>query len=89
MQADGIKFALVSEGQIRVGHVHLMLFVSISFALGSQHEREFWWNMGFIHYYTLLLFFTWGGGGAGRTMRLIIVHKQDLLPLKLVIHARM
>ena len=29
-----------------VGHVDFMLFVSISFALGSQCERGFWWNMG-------------------------------------------
>ena len=29
----------------RVGHVDF-LFVSISFALGSQRERTFWWNMG-------------------------------------------
>ena len=30
-----------------VGHVHFMLFMSISFALGSQLERSFRWNMGF------------------------------------------
>ena len=30
-----------------IGHVHFMLFVSISFALGSQRERSFQWNMGF------------------------------------------
>ena len=24
-----------------------MLFVSISFAMGTQHEPGFWWNMGF------------------------------------------
>ena len=29
-----------------VGHVHFMLFMSISFALGSQLERSFRWNMG-------------------------------------------
>ena len=29
-----------------VGHVHFMLFVSISFALGSQRKRSFQWNMG-------------------------------------------
>ena len=29
-----------------VGHVDFMLFVSISFALGSQRERSFQWNMG-------------------------------------------
>ena len=28
------------------GHVRFMLFVSISFALGSQHECSFQWNMG-------------------------------------------
>ena len=31
----------------RVGHVHFMLFVSILFALGSQREGSFQWNMGF------------------------------------------
>ena len=31
---------------LRVGHVHFMLFVSISFALGSQCKRSFQWNMG-------------------------------------------
>ena len=31
---------------VRVGHVHFMLFVSISFALGSQRECSFQWNMG-------------------------------------------
>ena len=30
----------------RVGHVHFMLFMSNSFALGSQHEHSFQWNMG-------------------------------------------
>ena len=38
-------------GSPRVGshisHVDIMLFVSISFTLGSQHERNFRWNMGF------------------------------------------
>ena len=29
-----------------VGHVHLMLFVSVSFALG-QRKHSFQWNMGF------------------------------------------
>ena len=29
-----------------VGHVHFILFVSISFALGSQCKRGFQWNMG-------------------------------------------
>ena len=30
-----------------VGHIHFMLFVSISFAFGSQRECSFQWNMGF------------------------------------------
>ena len=30
-----------------IGHVHFMLFVSISFALGSQRKRSFQWNMDF------------------------------------------
>ena len=30
-----------------VGPVHLMLFMSISFAFGSQRKRSFQWNMGF------------------------------------------
>ena len=30
-----------------IGHVHFMFFVSISFALGSQREPSFQWNMGF------------------------------------------
>ena len=29
-----------------VGHVDFMLFVSISFAFGSQHEPDFWLNSG-------------------------------------------
>ena len=39
------------EGWVHIGHVDFMLFVSISFvsipfALGSQRESSFWWNMG-------------------------------------------
>ena len=30
-----------------VGHVDFVLFVSLSLALGSQHEYNFQWNMGF------------------------------------------
>ena len=30
-----------------ISHVDFMLFVSISFALGSQRKRNSWWNMGF------------------------------------------
>ena len=30
----------------RVGHVHLMFFVLISLALGSQRKPSFQWNMG-------------------------------------------
>ena len=29
-----------------VGHVHFMLFMSISFALGTQCKLVFQWNMG-------------------------------------------
>ena len=31
----------------RVGHVHFMFFVLISFALDSQRKPSFQWNMGF------------------------------------------
>ena len=31
---------------VRVGHVHFMLCVSISFALGGQRKRSFQWDMG-------------------------------------------
>ena len=30
----------------RVGHVHFMLFVLISFVLGTQREPSLQWNMG-------------------------------------------
>ena len=30
-----------------VGHVHFMLFMSISFAPGTQRKLVFQWNMGF------------------------------------------
>ena len=30
-----------------VGHVHFILFVSISFAFGGQRKPSFQWNMGF------------------------------------------
>ena len=30
-----------------VGHIYFILFVSISFALGSQREPSIQWNMGF------------------------------------------
>ena len=29
-----------------VGHVHFIIFVLISFALGSRRKRSFQWNMG-------------------------------------------
>ena len=36
----------------RVGHVHFILFVSISFAFGSQRKPGFRWNMGLrLHIY--------------------------------------
>ena len=31
----------------RVGHVHFMLFMSISFASGTQRQLVFQWNMGY------------------------------------------
>ena len=37
----------------RVDYVHFMLFVSLSLALGSQHEHNFQWNMGFTQLKTL------------------------------------
>ena len=37
----------VPTQNFRVGHVHFILFVSISFVLGSQRERSFQQNMGF------------------------------------------
>ena len=33
----------------RFGHVHFMFFVSISFALATQHKPIFLWNMCYIH----------------------------------------
>ena len=36
----------VCESWVYIGHVDFMLFVSISFALGSQCKLIFWWNMG-------------------------------------------
>ena len=33
-------------GSPGVGHVHFMLIVSISFALGGQRKHIFQWNMG-------------------------------------------
>ena len=35
----------------RVGHVHFMLFMSISFASGTQRKLVFRWNMGLSVYY--------------------------------------
>ena len=35
----------VHKNGVCIGHVYFMLFVSISFALGSQHKRNFEWNM--------------------------------------------
>ena len=39
----------VGKDWIHVGHLHFMLFVSISFKLGSQRKPNFQWNMGFSH----------------------------------------
>ena len=36
----------VPESWVCFMHVHFMLFVSISFALGTLCESVFWWNMG-------------------------------------------
>ena len=50
---------MVRIGYARVGfalHVYFMFFVSISFALGTQHELVFWWNMGLSMYtYNVLI----------------------------------
>ena len=40
-----------------VGHVYFMFFVLISFALGSQREASFQWNMGFTVFPTSFLSF--------------------------------
>ena len=37
----------------RVGHVHFMLFVLISFAFGGQRKPSFQWNMGLSLWYDL------------------------------------
>ena len=41
---------------IHVGTVDFKLFVSISFALGSQHRRSFWWNMDGYPYTNVLMY---------------------------------
>ena len=43
-----VRVAWVCEGLVCVGNVLFMLLMSISFALGSQHERTFLWNMALI-----------------------------------------
>ena len=35
----------------RVGHVHFVLFMSISFASGTQRKLVFQWNMGLKHFH--------------------------------------
>ena len=40
---------------IRVGHVHFMLFMSISLASGTQRKHSFQWNMGLRKPYLNLL----------------------------------
>ena len=37
---------MVQVGHVPIGHVNFLLFVSFLFALSTQHERGFWWNMG-------------------------------------------
>ena len=34
---------------VHVGHVNVMLFILFSFALGSQRECGFWYNMGLMN----------------------------------------
>ena len=41
------RLRLVPTQNSGIGHVHFMFFVLISFALGSQREPSFQWNMGF------------------------------------------
>ena len=36
----------VGSQNFRIGHVHFMLFVLISFALGTQRKPSLQWNMG-------------------------------------------
>ena len=38
------------EHFVHVGHVNYMLFVSFLFAVCSQHEHDFWWNIGLTVY---------------------------------------
>ena len=47
-QCESVEYGShwVCESWVYIGHVDFMLFVSISFALCSQCERVFWWNMG-------------------------------------------
>ena len=42
------RLRLVQTQNSGAGHVHLMFFVLISFALGSQRQPSFQWNMGLI-----------------------------------------
>ena len=44
---QNLKLGLALTQKSCVGHVHFMLFVSISFALGSQRKHRSQWNMGF------------------------------------------
>ena len=48
-----------------VGHVDFMLFVSISFALGSKRKRNFRWNMGLTKHTHPPKRKQKGGGGGG------------------------
>ena len=40
------RWSWVPKAKFRVGHVHFILFVSISFALGILCEHHFQWIMG-------------------------------------------
>ena len=52
-QCESVEYRGVgSQMQIScIGHVHFMLFVSVSFALDRQSKHSFQWNMGLSVYY--------------------------------------
>ena len=47
-QRESVEYRLrgYQMQNLRIGHVHFMLSVSISFVLGSQRKPSFQWNMG-------------------------------------------
>ena len=50
-QREPMEYGLhwVRKGRVRIDDVGFMLFLSISFALGTQHKPSFRWNMGLKH----------------------------------------